>query len=163
MLQQPNHRTNVPNFEVTAPKVQTPPAQPPQSNLQTLSSLATQPYRISLALELYLHKQLGFLDKDRLNKDSLHNKLDFNLLLALNSWISILDTKFVIPVHGDATTKWTFSSWIDGIAVSTNWSTWTMGICECSCWIDGWNSSFATTIDASTWSRGRIFFNWIAG
>ncbi len=33
-------RTNIPNFEVTAPKVQTPPA---QSNLQTLSSFATQP------------------------------------------------------------------------------------------------------------------------
>lgn len=36
-------RTNVPNFEVTSPSIQTPPAQPQQSNLQTLSSLATQP------------------------------------------------------------------------------------------------------------------------
>ena len=36
-------RTNIPNFEVTTPKAQTPPAQPPQSNLQTLSSLSTQP------------------------------------------------------------------------------------------------------------------------
>jgi actin cytoskeleton-regulatory complex protein PAN1 len=36
-------RSNIPNFEVTTPKVQSPTAQPPQSNLQTLSSLATQP------------------------------------------------------------------------------------------------------------------------
>ena len=36
-------RTNIPNFEVTTPKGQTPPAQPPQSNLQALSSFATQP------------------------------------------------------------------------------------------------------------------------
>ena len=36
-------RTNIPNFEVTAPASQTPLIQPPQSNLQSLSSLATQP------------------------------------------------------------------------------------------------------------------------
>ena len=36
-------RTNIPSFEVTTPNVQTTPAPPPQSNLQTLSSLATQP------------------------------------------------------------------------------------------------------------------------
>jgi hypothetical protein len=35
-------RTNVPNFEVTSPAAQTTSPQPQQSNLQTLSSLATQ-------------------------------------------------------------------------------------------------------------------------
>lgn len=36
-------RTNVPNFEVTAPLTQSPAPQPQPSNLQTLSSLGTQP------------------------------------------------------------------------------------------------------------------------
>ena len=36
-------RTNVPNFEITNPSVQTPPPQPQQSNLQTLSTMVTQP------------------------------------------------------------------------------------------------------------------------
>ena len=36
-------RTNVPNFEATGPSTQTPPAQPQPSNLQTLSTLQTQP------------------------------------------------------------------------------------------------------------------------
>ena len=35
-------RTNIPNFEVTSPSVQTPP-QPQQSNLQALSSIQSQP------------------------------------------------------------------------------------------------------------------------
>jgi actin cytoskeleton-regulatory complex protein PAN1 len=35
-------RANVPNFEITAPSIQTPPAQPQQSNLQTLASLGAQ-------------------------------------------------------------------------------------------------------------------------
>jgi len=40
----PEPRTNIPNFEVSAPAVATPPVQapPPQSNLQTLSSLGPQ-------------------------------------------------------------------------------------------------------------------------
>jgi actin cytoskeleton-regulatory complex protein PAN1 len=36
-------RTNVPNFEVTGPSSQAPQSQPPQSNMQTLSTLQTQP------------------------------------------------------------------------------------------------------------------------
>jgi actin cytoskeleton-regulatory complex protein PAN1 len=36
-------RSNAPNFEVTSPASSTSPTQPPQSNLQALSTLATQP------------------------------------------------------------------------------------------------------------------------
>ena len=36
-------RTNVPDFEVTGPSTQPPPIQTPQSNIQTLSTLQTQP------------------------------------------------------------------------------------------------------------------------
>ena len=36
-------RTNVPNFEIITPSLQTPPQPPQQSNLQSLSTLQTQP------------------------------------------------------------------------------------------------------------------------
>jgi hypothetical protein len=37
-----------------------------------------------------------------------------------------------------------------------------MGLRECPRWIDVWNCSFATAIDASTGSRRRIFVNGVA-